>query len=223
MSGNTKVMIGLLAVVLVALTAAVIYTRTSGTPTADGGTTPDAGAVSERLVRPESHRLNTAADGKVTVVEFLDFECEACGAAFPGVERLREEYADRITYVVRYFPIESHFNAENAARAAQAAANEGRFEAMYLKLFEAQPQWGEQQVSAATLFEGFAQELGLGINRFRADVAAEETIQRVRAEREDGYALGVQGTPTFFINGSKFTGTPSYEGLKAAVDAALAG
>ncbi|MEV0790407.1 thioredoxin domain-containing protein [Kribbella sp. NPDC050459] len=125
--------------------------------------TPAAAAPNERLVRPDSHRLGTAADGKVTFVEFLDFECEACRAAFPAVEQLRKTYAGRVTFVVRYFPLPGHFNAERAARAVEAAAAQGKFEAMYQKMYETQAEWGEQRVPADDRFRGYADALGLDL------------------------------------------------------------
>ena len=215
MSANLMLTLGVLVVALGILATAVIYANTSGS-----GSAADKAAT---VVRSDSHRLNTAADGKVTLVEFLDFECEACGAAFPGVEKLRKEYDGRLTYVIRYFPIQSHSNANNAALAVQAAANQGKLEQMYVKMYEMQKQWAEQQESKASVFEGFASELGLDMAKFKADVASPETQKRVDTDQQDGVALGVQGTPTFFLNGEKFEGQPTYEGLKAAVDAALAG
>lgn len=181
-----------------------------------------AATASERLVRVDSHKLTTAADGKVTVVEFLDFECGSCLAAFPHVERLRAEYAGRFTYVMRYFPLPSHPNGMPAALAAQAAANQGKLEPMYRKLFETQQAWGGKQDNQSALFESYAGELGLDLTRFKADVADAATRSRVQADVADGEALGVTGTPTFFVNGAKFTGRPDYAGLKAAVDKALA-
>ena len=83
------------------------------------------------LVRENSHRLNDVPDSDVTFVEFLDFECEGCRAAFPMVEQLRGEYGDRVNFVIRYFPLQSHFNAERAARAVEAAAQQGQLEPMY--------------------------------------------------------------------------------------------
>ena len=94
-----------------------------------------------QLVRDNSRRLNTVPNSDVTVVEFLDFECEGCRAAFPMVEKLRSEYGDRVNFVVRYFPIPSHFNAERAARAVEAAAQQSKFEPMYKKMYETQSQW----------------------------------------------------------------------------------
>ncbi|MEV0393706.1 DsbA family protein [Polymorphospora rubra] len=211
MSTNLKVTLGVLAVALAVVVGVVVVNRTGDTTV----------AASEALVRADSHRLSSAADGKTTVVEFLDFECESCLAAYPGVEQLRAEYGDRITYVVRYFPIASHPNAYNAAYAAEAAARQGRFEQMYKKLFDTQTTWGHNQQSQASVFEGYAEELGLDVTRFRADVASAEVADRIEADAADGQALGVQGTPTFFIDGERFDGRPDYNGLKTAIDASL--
>ncbi|MFE0593260.1 DsbA family protein [Micromonospora echinospora] len=212
MSTNLKVTLGMFAAALAAMLVVVVVNRS------------DAGApvAAEVLVRPDSHRLSTAADGKTTVVEFLDFECESCLAAYPGVEKLRAEYGDRITYVVRYFPIPSHPNAFNAAHAAEAAARQGKFEQMYQKLFDNQDSWGHQQQSQAAVFEGYARELDLDLTRFRADVTSAEVAARVRADAADGEALDVRGTPTFFIDNVEFTEAPTYAALKTAVDASLA-
>ncbi|GAB3836436.1 hypothetical protein GCM10027610_036700 [Dactylosporangium cerinum] len=183
---------------------------------------PVTGAADPRLVREDSHRLDVAGDGKVTLVEFLDFECESCGAAYPSVERLRKEYAGKITYVVRYFPLPNHTNAQNAAQAAEAAAKQDKFEAMYTRLFDTQKEWGEARTSHAATFEGFAEQLGLDMTRYRADVTAQATVERVNRDKADGTDLGVQGTPTFFLNGKRLQVSPTYTNLKKAVDDALA-
>ncbi|MGH8965303.1 MAG: DsbA family protein [Actinomycetes bacterium] len=179
-------------------------------------------APPDLLVRENSHRLSTAADGRVTFVEFLDFECESCGAAYPAVEQLRSEYGDRVTFVARYFPVPSHLNAENAAVAVEAAARQGRFEAMYQRTFEAQRTWAEQQSSQAPLFRQFAADLGLDMAAYDGAVADPATLERVRADLRDGLAAGVQGTPTFFVNG-RMLAPRSIDDLRAALDQALAG
>jgi predicted DsbA family dithiol-disulfide isomerase len=99
--------------------------------------------------------------------------------------------------VARYFPLPGHANALNAAVAAEAAAQQGAFEAMYQEMYETQTQWGEQQDSKATLFRSFAQELGLDMAAYDAAVADPATLERVLSDRDDGLALGVEGTPTF--------------------------
>lgn len=158
-----------------------------------------------QVVREDSHRLTTPATEKAQLVEFLDFECEACGAAVPLVEELKKEYGDRITFVNRYFPLPSHKNSGQAALAVEAAAQQGKYEQMAAKMFETQPQWGEKQDFQNALFRTFAEELGLDMEKFDAAMAAEETKERIRKDIADGKALGVTGTPTFFLNGEKLT------------------
>ena len=174
------------------------------------------------LVRDDSHRLSTAEDGRVTVVEFLDFECESCLAAYPFVEQLREKYEGRVTFVARYMPMPGHANAENAAVAVEAAAQQGRFEDMYHRMYETQTQWGERQDSQAALFRGFAEEMDLDMAAYDAAVDDPATLDRVLRDRDDGLALGVEGTPTFFLNGEKLEVSTTTEFIER-IDAALAG
>lgn len=216
LSTNTKVTLAVVAVLLGILGYVVVAGREEDKAPAA------VEAASPLLAREDSHRLDVAADGKVTLVEFLDFECESCGAAFPHVERLRDEYQGRITYVVRYFPLPNHSNAMNAALAAEAAAKQGKFEGMYTKLFETQKEWGEARESHAERFAGYAKDLGLDLDRYRADVAAPETTERIKRDQQDGKDLGVTGTPTFFLNGERLRSAPTYAALKAAIDGALA-
>ncbi|SFG23483.1 Thioredoxin [Actinopolymorpha cephalotaxi] len=188
---------------------------------ATGRSSGAGSAADSRLVRADSHRLSEARGSDVTLVEFLDFECEACRAAYPIVEDLRKEYAGRVTFVVRYFPIPSHFNAERAARAVESAAQQGKFEQMYKRMYETQTQWGERQVPADQTFRGFAADLGLDLARYDRDYDDPATLKRIRKDVADGEALGVSGTPTFFLNGRKLTPS-SYDDFRNAVDAALA-
>jgi len=173
-----------------------------------------------QLVRDNSRRLNTAPNSDVTLVEFLDFECEACRAAFPMVEQLRTTYGDHVNIVIRYFPIQSHFNAERAARAVESAAQQGKLEPMYKKMYETQDQWGEQRTPADATFRGFASELGLDMAAFDAAYDDPATLDRVNIDVADGKALGVQGTPTFFLDGNEVE-FRSYQDLSAAVEQAL--
>ncbi|MEV8432400.1 DsbA family protein [Streptomyces chartreusis] len=173
-------------------------------------------------VRESSHRLTEPKQSELTLVEFLDFECEACGAYFPAVEQLREKYGDRVTFVARYFPMPGHRNGELAARTAEAAARQGRFEEMYAKLFTTQKDWGEAQESKESVFRRYAEELGLDMDRFDADLTDPQVARRVEADQRDGLGLGVQGTPTFFLDGERIDNPGSYEEFKAILDAELA-
>lgn len=205
-------------VVITAIIGAGVYLSVKDATSTTSADVADPG----QLVRDDSHRLSSVPDSDVTFVEFLDFECEACRAAFPMVEQLRTEYGDRVNFVVRYFPIESHFNAERAARAVEAAARQGKFEPMYKKMFETQSQWGEQQVPADETFRGFASELGLDLTAFDAAYNDPATLERINIDVADGEALGVRGTPTIFLNGEQLE-FRTYDDMSNAVDQALKG
>ncbi|MEU0721184.1 thioredoxin domain-containing protein [Streptomyces lavendulocolor] len=224
MTKNLKISLALVAVVMAVVAALLAANRTPDVSTdtsAQADASQGKAAPASVLVRPDSHRLSTAKDGKVTVVEFLDLECESCRAAFPHVEQLRKEYAGRVTFVMRYFPIPSHKNAELAARAVEAASKQDKLEAMYQKMYETQESWGDQQVSHENTFRGFAEELELDMKKFEADWKDPTTAKRVEKDRRDGLALGVQGTPTFFINGQR-PQIQSVDDFRAAIDAELA-
>ncbi len=214
LTGQSKVAAGfaVVAIILFAVLVAssIIDQRSSRNPAAEAS-----------VLRADSHRLSSPVDGKVTLVEFLDFECEACGAAYPFVEQLREKYSDRVTFVVRYFPLPGHRNAKNAAHAVEAAARQGEFEAMYERMFETQSEWGEAQDSKASLFRSYAADLGLNMERFNADVASASVASRVQKDLDDGLALGVSGTPTFYLNGERLQ-PQSTDAFIQAIDAALA-
>ena len=208
------------AVAVVLVLAAVVYAlvNRSPAPPPEGGASPGAASV----VRENSHVLDDGGPEAVTVVEFLDFECEACGAFYPIVEDLREQFAGEITYVVRYFPLPGHFNSKNAAIAAEAAAGQDRFEDMYHRLFETQAEWGEAQESRADLFRGFAEELGLDMAAYDAAVADPATAERVELDLNEGRALGVGSTPTFFVDGELLE-LQGWDDLETAIQAAVNG
>lgn len=216
LSTRTKIFInlGVFVAAAVIITTAVVVTREPAP------TTPSGEASAPLALRENSHRLSTADDGKVTLVEFLDFECEACGAVYPFVEDLRTTYEGEVTFVARYFPIPSHANAQNSAMAAEAAARQGQFEAMYSQLFTTQAQWGENSLSMAGLFREYAEEIGLDMNQYDADIQDPAVLERVLQDQREGTALGVQGTPTFFLNGEMLQLT-TLDSLEAAIEAAV--
>ncbi|MBC2644842.1 MULTISPECIES: thioredoxin domain-containing protein [unclassified Rhodococcus (in: high G+C Gram-positive bacteria)] len=212
MSGGVRLSVALVVAFVVGLGVLLLVNRSEPAP---------AGAdTSAPVVRPNSHRLTAPTGERVTFVEFLDFECEACRSVYPAIEQLRAEYGDRVGFVVRYFPLPGHFNAERAARAVEAAAQQGRFEQMYQRMYESQAEWGEKRVPKDEVFRGFAADLGLDLAAFDAAYTAPATLDRINADIADGEALGVQGTPTFFLDGQKIEPT-SYQDLTDALDAAL--
>lgn len=205
------VMIGAAILVLVALFA---FNRAGESPTPDASP-PDTESTA-LLVRDDSPRLSEG--DQAVFVEFLDFECEACLALHPVVEGLRETYGDRVTFVIRHMPL--HGNSVNAALAAEAAAEQGAFEAMYQQLFATAEQWGHQEASQRDTFFGYAEALGLDMDRFTTAYDDPSTLARIEQSYQDGQALGVNGTPTFFLDGELLE-PQSVADLEDAIKAAL--
>lgn len=211
MSKNLKMS---LALVFAALIAVLVAANAGGGDDGPEVATEDGGA---QVVRPDSQRLSTS-DSDVTFVEFLDFECEACRAAHPAIEELRSRFGDDITFVVRNFPL--HANSVAAARAAEAAAAQDKFEEMYDLLFETQPEWGEKQSSQEEVFFGFAEDLGLDMEEFRSVYDDPATLKKIERDQADGEALGVSGTPSFFLDGEKLK-VQSFEELVQRLEQAV--
>lgn len=213
MKTSVKSLIAAAATVVAIVLAGVVWVVVERSQSAES-------AAAAEVVRADSHVLDQGGDGSVTVVELLDFECEACGAFYPVVEELREKFKGDITYVVRYFPLPGHFNSTNAAVAAEAAAQQGEFEAMYHRLFQTQAEWGEGQESRADLFREYAADLGLDMAAYDAAVADPATLERVRADSAEGQALGVSSTPSFFVDGEPVV-LERWTDLETAIEAAL--
>ena len=167
-------------------------------------------SVSENLVRPDSPSLGPA-DAKVTVVEFLDPECESCAAVAPQVKALLKEYDGRVRFVVRYMPL--HRNAKMAAQYIEAAGEQGKYWEMMEKLFAMQGEWGEKHGPAghntvptapvSELFEKYGTQIGLDAGQLNAAAGQPKYAEKAERDLRDGQALGVRATPTFFVNGRR--------------------
>lgn len=170
------------------------------------------------LVRPHSHSLGPQ-NATVTVVEFMDPECESCREIYPAVKQLLEEYRGRVRLVVRIMPF--HQNSVYAASALEAAAQQGRYWEMLETLFANQPQWGDHHHPKPELIPEFARQLGLDMNAFTRALNDPANRERLEMDRADGRALGVSGTPTFFVNGRPLERL-GYEPLKQLIEQELA-
>jgi protein-disulfide isomerase len=150
-----------------------------------------------------SNHAYGAGSGGVTIVEYADFECPACGSFYPLVEEVRKKYGDQITYVFKNFPLDTiHLNARAAHRAAEAAHNQGKHLEMYNLLYENQSTWKDSRQIKETM-DSYAQSLGLDLTRFSSEFASEATNELINADITEGKSLGVNATPTFFINGEQ--------------------
>jgi protein-disulfide isomerase len=154
-------------------------------------------------------------DAPVTLVEYGDYECPSCGAAYPIVKAVQARLGDELRFVFRNFPLsEMHPHARLAAEAAEAAGAQGRFWEMHDLLFENQAALGGAALAR------YAGALGLDGRRFAADLEGRAFAARVDADVESGAYSGVNGTPTFFINGHRHDDSFDPETLLAALAAA---
>jgi protein-disulfide isomerase len=142
------------------------------------------------------------ADAPVTLVEYGDYECPHCGKAHPVVKEVQRELGNQLRFVFRHFPLaEAHPHARLAAQAAEAAAAQGKFWEMHDMIFE------HQDALEVDDLLGYAKSLGLDIAQFERDLEAKGTVKRVRDDFRSGVRSGVNGTPTFFVNGIRYDGS----------------
>lgn len=160
-------------------------------------------------------------DAKVTLIEYLDFECEACGAYYPLIKQLGTEFPNDLRIVTRYFPLPGHKNSMTAAIAVEAASKQGKYWEMHDKLFETQETWGNKQMPTPQVFEQYAQEIGLDIEKFKADVADPTTKARVLRDFDASEKLGNNSTPSLFVQSKKIQNPRSYEAFKELIQSEI--
>jgi protein-disulfide isomerase len=156
-------------------------------------------------------------DAAVTLVEYGDYQCPYCKRAYPIVKKIQEQLGARMRFVFRNFPLsEIHPHAQQAAEAAEAAAAQGLFWEMHDALFEHQPALSDQHLA------DYAAAIGLDGTRFRWELSEHTHSARVREDFVSGVRSGVNGTPTFFINGYRHDGPWDFAALKEALEAETA-
>jgi protein-disulfide isomerase len=156
------------------------------------------------------------ADAPVTLVEYADFECPFCGAAFPELQRVLRQLGSKVRFVFRHFPLgEQHPHAQHAAEAAEAAAAQGKFWEMHDLLYRRQVALTDEDVIE------YARELGLDGDRVRRELGAHIHAARVHEDFLSGVRSGVSGTPRFFINGRPHDEPGDASTLAAALTRAL--
>ena len=141
------------------------------------------------------------ANAPIKLEEFGDFECPPCGLFHPILEQMHEEFGDRLQITFREFPlVPTHQHALAAASAAEAAGIQGKFWEMHDLLYERQKSWKEE-FDVRPVFEGYAREIGIDVERYKRDLGGDLVAQRVFQDGKRGHSMGVKGTPTVFING----------------------
>ncbi len=156
-------------------------------------------------------------DAKVTLVEFSDFQCPFCARVTPTLANIEKEYGDRVRIVFKHLPLSMHTKAPAAHAAAEAAGLQGKFWEMHDKIFANQREMSEQN------YVTWAGEMGLDVEKFKKDVASKAVRDRVERDLREASALGVTGTPSFFINGRFTSGAKPYSEFKRMIDEQLEG
>lgn len=178
----------------------------------------------EVAVGTESNNFYGQEEGIITVTEYADFQCPACASFFPIVTQVKEQFKDQVRFEYRHFPlVQIHPNATTAHRAAQAAANQGKFWEMHDLLFERLQAWNDS-TNPTAVFEEYARELNLDIEQYKADAASSETLAVINADIELAKSKNVNSTPTFFIDGEQIedaTTISSVEGFANLIQEAI--
>jgi len=158
----------------------------------------------------------------VTLVEYGDFQCTYCAAYFPTIEQVVAKYGDKIKFQFRNFPLVNlHQNAFAAARAAEAAALQGKFWEMYQLLYQNQSLWSDSS-SPMSIYESYAKQLGLNLTRFKSDYASSKVNDLINADKAEGEKLKIQGTPTFFLDGKQVQVSNNVSDFEKLIDAEIA-
>jgi protein-disulfide isomerase len=166
-------------------------------------------------ISAEDH-LQGDLDADVNLVEYGDYQCPSCGEAYPIVKRLQKHFGKRLVFVFRNFPLtQIHPQAEPAAEAAEFAAAHGKFWEMHDLLYENQENLGDE------LFQTLADDLKLSSTDLLSAIADHTYQARVRGDFAGGIRSGVNGTPTFYINGVRNNGPFDFDFLRQAIDDAL--
>jgi protein-disulfide isomerase len=214
LSTENKILIGIV-VVTVALLGGGVYFLTKGSTTPATADVPVEKTLNQQLAKTKGNQ-----NAKVKIVEYADFECPACAASKPIVDKVLETYKDQVYFEYHYFPLPVHKWGRDSAAAGEAAAQQGKFWEMYNVLYTKQPEWTGKD-NGKDLFAKYAQDLGLDTVKYAAAVNDGAVKDKIQQSINKGNELGVNATPTFFINGKRYEGGLPFDEWKKIIDAAL--
>jgi NhaA family Na+:H+ antiporter len=210
----------LIAVVLIAAVGVCwVVLRSSQQSQNSNKPTPDP-ATEVRGAEPPHVRGN--ANAPVTLEEFGDFQCGACGSYHPEMKKIEGEYGDKLKVIFRELPLVTmHPHSLLAAQAAEAAGLQGKFWEMHDKLYENQVTWTAKS-DLVPVFVDYAKQIGLNPDQFMKDLNGEQVVARIFQDGKRAHSFGLKGTPSFFVNGKEATGDQwKPEGLRQMINDAL--
>lgn len=205
MSSDSKFFIGVVAAVVLAVAGIVFFSKKNSTTV--------SGDLS--LLTETEHKIGLD-EAPIKIVKFSDFECPACAAAAAPFKQIQQEFPEEVQIFYRHFPLPIHKHAVIAAIAAEAAANQAKFWEMNELLFLTQKEWSDSG-NPINHFIKLAEELGLDTSRFQEDLRSNELRQKVNKDKNYSGALGLNQTPTFFVNQEKVVGAKSIEDWREIV------
>lgn len=167
-------------------------------------------------------QISGTPGSKIILIEYGDFQCPACAKYEPLVQKIRQEYADRMVFVYRHFPLGQHKNAKITAYASEAAGKQGKFWEMHDKIYADQNKWANLSTNKAQeMLVGYASSFGLDPELFKKHMDSDEIQDKVGKDYQGGVKAGVNATPTFILNGKKIQPT-SYDEFKQFIEEELA-
>lgn len=204
-------------IIIVAIAAVIFAVVWTSSHDQSGFTAGTASAVSA------TDHTEGPATSTVSLIEYGDFQCPACGAYEPLVEQLKQDYAGKVLFVFRNFPLTNiHPNAMLGAEAAEAAGLQNKYWEMHNKLFTEQATWSvASPVDAKAMVDGYAKDLGLDVAKFDADMQSAAVADKIQADTTSGNAASINHTPTFFINLTEIPNPQSYGDFTTSIDNAL--
>ena len=221
MSNDVKMLIGIGVLTVVIVIAAAFTIGNKPGPVDQQQQPQRVLSASEEnvLVRKDMH-ITGNSKAKVMVVEFGDYECPACGVAEPIVKKILNEFKGKVAFAFRQFPLSIHKNGYNAALAAETAGAQGKFWEMHQTLYENQKDWVDLD-NPLSVYAKYASSIGINVDQFKKDYQAKTYDVRVKTDLNDGNSLGIDSTPTFFVNGAETPGIIAYDDFKKLINTDL--
>ncbi|MCC3292123.1 thioredoxin domain-containing protein [Arthrobacter sp. zg-Y1110] len=214
----------LLAVGTLVSCAASDSESSGGTATAEASPSAETSIPADRMeqVAPADARAITdPADPKATLVLFTDYQCPYCAQMDTLIQQAKNDYGDDVRILVRNYPLPKHQNAAPAARAVEAAAEQGAQEEMAASIFEHQEDW-KNESDVDDLFVSYAEDLGLDTEKFQADYTSDAIKDRVARDLEDAQDLQLRGTPSLILDNKMLElDSVDYGAIQEQLDAAL--
>ena len=202
------IIVGVILVVVISIVGLIKISGSSGSSSSSGISVPPGSKTDITKGNPKS---------KVTLIEYADFQCPACAAYHPLVNQLLSDFNGKIFYVYRMFPLSSiHKNALISAQAGYASYKQGKFFEMDDYLFNRQTEWAELS-DPTTAFTDYAKLLKLDTNKFKTDMNSDEARNYVANSENQASSIGVNSTPTFFVNGRQITNPQNYNDFKKVI------